>query len=125
MHLWYQWLAGCLVFGVVKGLIALVTGTAVLPRLPPTRIAALTAVVYCVATLLLMVRFTERKPTMVDGVVVTFCLLRLVITTSCFPSVWEVFGLASLLLAWAVYRWWERRAPAGGTPSGPAPERLE
>lgn len=113
VNVWYQWLGGGLVFGTLKGLIALVTGRDVFPlrQVPATHIASLAIVVYCIAALLLMVRFMDRKPTMVDRVAMTFFFLC-VLPSSRFPSVWEIVGLAGLLLSWVVYRWRE----AGGRP---------
>lgn len=115
-HVWWQLLGGCLVFGIVKGLIALVTGRDIFPlrQVPATHIASLTVVAYCIATLLLMVRFMERKPTMADRVALTFYFLCLLPPRSSFPPVWEIIGLAGLLLSWVIYRWRERRAPASG-----------
>jgi hypothetical protein len=116
-HVWYQWLAGCLVFGVDKGLIALVTGKDIFPlrQVPATHIASLAVVAYCIATLLLMARFMDRKPTMVDRVALTFFFLCLLPSGS-FPSVWEIVGFVGLLASWVVYRWREGRAPKGGAP---------
>ena len=119
VHVWYQWLAGCLLFGILKGLMALVTGSDIFPlrQVPATHLASLTVVAYCVAALLLMARFTARKPTMVDRVAITFFLLCLV-PSGPFPSVWEIVGLAGLFLSWGVYRWRERGASASGAPLG-------
>lgn len=117
-HVWYQWLAGCLVFGALKGLIALVTGRDIFPlrQVPATHLASLTVVAYCIVTLLLMARFMDRKPTMVDRVAVTSFLLCLLPSGSSFPSVWEIVGFGGLLASWVVYRWREGRAPTGGAP---------
>lgn len=111
VHVWYQWLAGCLIFGAVKGLIALLTGTQVFPvrQLPATHIASLAVVVYCVASLLLMVRFMDRTLTLVDRVAITLYFLCFLPPRSSFPSVWELVGVAALLLSWGVYRWREGR----------------
>ena len=119
VHVWYQWLAGCLLFGILKGLIALVTGRDIFPlrQVSATHLASLTVVAYCVAALLLMVRFMDRKPAMVDRVAVTFFLLCL-FPSALFPSVWEIVGLAGLFLSWCVYRWRERGASAGGASVG-------
>jgi hypothetical protein len=119
-HAWYQWLAGCLIFGIVKGLIALVTGRDIFPlrQVPDTRLASLTVVAYCIVALMLMVRFMDRKPTIVDRLAVTLFFLCLLPLGSSFPSIWEIVGLAGLLASWVVYRWREARAPTGGTPEG-------
>ncbi len=118
VHVWYQWLAGCLVFGIVKGLLALVTGRDFFPlrQVPATHLASLTVVSYCIVTLLLMARFMDREPTIVDRVAITFFFLCLLPFGSSFPSVWEIVGLAGLLASWVVYRWREGRAPTGGAP---------
>jgi len=116
VHVWYQWLGGCLVFGIVKGLIALVTGRDVFPlhQVPATHIASLTVVVYCIATLLLMLRFIERRLKMVDRIALTSYFLCLLPSGSSFPSVWMLVGLAGLFLSWVVYRWRERSNPVDG-----------
>jgi len=118
VNVWYQWLAGCLLFGIVKAFIALVTGTAVFPirQLPPTRTVSLMVAVYCTVSLLLMIRFMQAKLTMVDRVAVILYFLCFLPSRSSFPSVWEILGLAGLLASWVVYRWREGRAPTGGTP---------
>jgi hypothetical protein len=117
VHVWYQWLAGCMFFGTLKGLIALVTGRDIFPlsQVPATRLASLTVVAYCVVTVLLLARFMDRKPTIVDRVAITLFLLCLLPSGS-FPSIWEIVGLAGLLASWGIYRWREGRAPTGGAP---------
>ena len=106
-HVWYQMLAGCLIFGIVKGLIALVTGRDVFPlsQVPATHIASLTVIIYCIATLLLMARFMDEKPAMTDRLALTFYFLCLLPSGSSFPSVWMIVGIAVLLLSWLIYRW--------------------
>jgi len=118
-HVWYQWLAGCLVFGILKGLIALVTGRDIFPlsQVPATQLASLTVVAYCIVTLLLIARFMDRKPTMVDRIAITLFLLCLLPSGSSFPSVLEIVGFGGLLASWVVYRWREGRAPTGGAPA--------
>lgn len=117
VHVWYQWLAGCLLFGILKGLIAFVTGRDIFPlrQVPATHLGSLIVIAYCVVTLLLMARFMDRKPTMVDRGAVTLFFLCLLPSGS-FPSVWEVVGFGGLLASWVVYRWREGRAPTGGAP---------
>ena len=114
VHVWYQWLAGCLLFCIVKGLIALITGTAVFPvrQLPPTRIASLMVVLYCAATLLLLIQFREKRLTITDRTTVTLYVLSFLPQRSSFPSVYEIVGLAGLLLTWAFHRW---RAPVSAS----------
>jgi hypothetical protein len=118
VHVWYQWLAGCLLFGIVKAFMALVTGTAVFPmrQLPPTRTVSLMVVVYCTVSLLLLIRFMETKLTMADRVAVTVYFLCFLPPRSSFPSVWEIVGFVGLLASWVVYRWREGRAPTSGAP---------
>jgi hypothetical protein len=117
-HVWYQLLAGYLLFGIVKGFITLVTGIAMFPlsQVPSTGVASLAIIVYGVASLLPMVRVMYRKPTMVDRVAFTLFFLCLLPSGSSFPSVWEIVGLAGLLASWVVYRWREGRAPTDGAP---------
>jgi hypothetical protein len=114
---WYQWLAGCLLFGILKGLIALVTGRDIFPlrQVPATHLASLIVIAYCVVTLMLMARFMDRKPTMVDRAAVTLFFLCL-LPSSSFPSVWEIVGFGGLFASWVVYRWRGGRAPSGGAP---------
>jgi hypothetical protein len=116
VHVWYQWLAGCLLFGALKGLIALVTGSDIFPlrQVPATRVASLAVVAYCIVTLLLMARFMDRKPKMLDRGAVTFFFLCLLLSGSSFPSVWEIVGLGALFASWIVYRWREGGAAGSG-----------
>lgn len=108
VHVWYQWLAGCLLFGIAKGLIAFVTGRDIFPlrQVPTTHLASLIVIAYCVVTLMLMARFMDRKPTMVDRGAVTLFFLCLLPSGS-FPSVWEIVGFVGLLASWVVDRWCE------------------
>jgi len=105
-HLWYRWLAGCLLFVTVKGLIALVTARAVLPvrQISATRTAAAVVVLYSAATLLSMLRFIDTRPTAIDRLALTFYFLCLLPTGSSFPSSWEIAGLFGLLSAWIAFQ---------------------
>jgi len=114
---WLMLVAGYLLFGALKSLILFATGSFPSHGFS-TRVEPLALVFYCVATLMLMFRFAESPPTVLDRVALTvylFCLWPAA-TNSSF-SWWQVVGLAALLASWCVFRWrtWRHRdCPAHG-----------
>lgn len=108
---WLMLLAGYLLFGALKSLV--LVGTGGFPSHGfSTRVEPLALVLYCVATLMLLFRFAENPPTVLDRVALTvylFCLWPAA-TTSAF-SWWQGVGLGALLASWCVFRWrmWKDR----------------
>lgn len=102
---WLMLLGGYLLFGALKSLILLATGS--FPSHGFTsRVEPLALVFYCVATLMLMFRFAENPPTVLDRIALTvylFCLWPGA-ANSAF-SWWQAVGLAALLASWCVFRW--------------------
>jgi len=106
VHVWYQWLAGCLVFGIVKGFVALTSGRDFFSRyqMPASNFWLVVAILYCVIAILLMVRFMSIPPTHLDRVAITVFFLCLLMSGSSFPSVSAILGLVGLTTSWLVYR---------------------
>jgi hypothetical protein len=105
---WLMLLGGYLLFGALKGLIVL-TSASFPSHGFSTKFELLALTFYCAATLMLMFRFAENPPTVLDRVALTvylFCLWPAG-TGSAF-SWWQAVGLAALLVSWFVSRW---RAP--------------
>ncbi|MGA2630822.1 MAG: hypothetical protein ABSG54_11485 [Terriglobia bacterium] len=111
-RVWLMLLGGYLLFGSLKSLILFATGSFPSHGFS-TRVEPLALVFYCVATLMLMFRFAEKPPTVLDRVALTvylFCLWPAA-ANSAF-SWWQGVGLAALLASWCVFRWrtWKHRA---------------
>ena len=110
---WLLLLGGCLLFGLLKGLIVFATGSFSSHGFS-TRVEPLAVAFYCLATLVLMFRFAEIPPTVLDRVALTmylFCLWPAA-SSSTF-SWWQGVGLAALLVSWCVSRWRGRNRTAG------------
>lgn len=105
VHVWFQWLAGCSVFGILKGLVGLFVGRDLLPlqQVPSTRIISLILTVYCIATLTLLVRFRKGKFSVTDRIAVTLFFLCLLLPDSSFPSIWQLAGISILFVPWLVH----------------------
>ena len=104
-QVWLMLLGGYMIFGVIKGLVIFATG-----NFPShgfsTRMEPLELALYGLATLLLMFRFAESPPTVLDRVALTlylFCFLRPAASSAL--SWWQMIGLAALLVSWCVSRW--------------------
>ena len=93
---WLMLLGGYLLFDALKSLILFATGSFPSHGFS-TRVETLALVFYWVATLMLLFRFTENPPTVLDRVALTaylFCLWPAA-TNSAF-SWWQAVGLAAL-----------------------------
>ena len=104
-RMWLMLLSGCLLFGIVKSLVVFATG-----RFPShefsTRIEPLALAFYCIASFVLMFRFSEHQPNLIDRIALTlyvFCLWP-AIAGSIF-SPWQIVGLGALLISWCLSRW--------------------
>jgi len=118
---WLMLLGGYLLFGALKGFILFATGSFPSHGFS-TRVEALALVFYCVATLMLMFRFAQKPPTVLDRVALTvylFCLWPGA-ANSAF-SWWQGVGLAALVVSWCVSRWWTSRDHESGAPKNAAP----
>ena len=112
-RVWLIALAGYLLFGTLKSLILVATGSFPSHGFS-TRVEPLALVFYCVATLMLMFRFAGNPPTVLDRVALTvylFCLWPAA-TDSAF-SWWQAVGLAALFASWCVSRWRTRAWRSG------------
>lgn len=105
-QVWYMFLAGYMVFGVIKGLFFFATG-----NFPShgfsTRLEPLGIAVYGVATLALLYRFAQSPPTVLDRAALTvflFCFVIPWIGPSSALSWSQIIGLAVLVASWGVSR---------------------
>jgi len=115
---WWQFLAGYILVGCLKSMIALITGRDLFaPYEPIARIQSAKLAAFCVATLVLMFRFSKSQPTMFDRIALTvylFCLMW-----SLHGAVFSVSGrglivaLFALLISWCVNQWREHKSCPG------------
>jgi len=106
-HGWIQFFAGIMLFGLGKGIIALITGEypyaphGSFPRFESGELAALSLV-----TLLLLVRFRNTPPVIFDRVALTayvFVFWWLNIIRTPVAVLW--IGLVPLFAAWLLHHW--------------------
>lgn len=104
-RVWVMLLGGYILFGALKGVILFANGS--FPsRGFSTRVEMLLLVFYCIATLMLMFRFAQNPPTILDRIALTiylFCLWPAGVKSAF--SWWQAVGLIVLLSSWCVFRW--------------------
>ena len=111
-RIWLILLAGYLLFGALKSLVFFVIGSFPSHGFS-NRIEVLVVLLYCVATILLMLRFAETPPTVLDRIALTiylFCLWPAA-AHSAF-SWWQWVGLAALFVSWCLFRWRNWKPPS-------------
>jgi hypothetical protein len=116
---WQLLLAGYLLFGALKGFVLFATGSFPYHGFSP-RIESLALIFYWVATLMLMFRFAQNPPTVLDRVALTiylFCLWPAGFNSAF--SWWQAVGLGALLSSWCVFRWRTRRHGHWPAPAKP------
>jgi hypothetical protein len=104
-RIWLILLGGYLLFAALKSFVVFATGSFPSHGFS-TRVEPLALAFYCLATLMLMFRFAENPPSVLDRVALTvylFCLWPAA-TNSAF-SWWQAVGLAALLASWCVSSW--------------------
>jgi hypothetical protein len=100
--MWMQWFAGCLLFGIIKGVSMLLTGGSI----PRSELA--TPVIFFVATLVLMGSIALRGTTLLDRIALTFyvfCIGWRADKGLFMPDPSLAVGLAGLFASWCVYYW--------------------
>jgi len=99
-QVWMQWFAGCLLFGIVKGVFMLLAGGPI----PRSELAI--PVVFFVATLVLMASIGLRGTTLLDRIALTFyvfCIAWRADKGLFMPAPSLAIGLAALFASWCVY----------------------
>jgi hypothetical protein len=112
MHLWVQFLAGCVAFGFLKGVIVTITGQDWFPpHLLFSRLEAAEMTLFFGATLAWLIRFAKTRPEFPDRLAVALYLFFLLGSPNNphFVVRWAGVGLAGLILAWWVSRWRGRK----------------
>ena len=112
---WWQLLAGFMLFGCFKGAVIFITGRDLFaPHAPFPRLDSAVLTLFAVATLALLFRFADTRPTIVDRIALTlfvFCFM-LSMTNATFsaadPSLAAAFIV--LLVSWAV-SWLRKKNP--------------
>jgi hypothetical protein len=109
-QVWWQLLAGCMLFGFGHSIIALITGTNVFsPYEPIPHLAAFELIVFCFASLLLMLRFAKGTMSVLDRIALTLFVFSFVLPgdkggfSAAIP--WLAGGLVLLAIAWCMHRW--------------------
>jgi hypothetical protein len=109
-HLWLPYFAGCMVLGVLQGVLMLLTGQGLYTHRALPRLESAGFVLFCIATIALIVRPLMGRTTILDRVALTLYVFS-------FPSYamhnfkfsitdpLMVGGPALLLVSWCVERW--------------------
>jgi hypothetical protein len=103
-QVWVRLVAGLLVFGILKGIILVLTGKDLLPaqQFTYSPLDGVIVIVYCLVALMLVVRFSTESLEITDRIALTSFLLCLIPSGSKFPSSWAICGLVALFAAWAL-----------------------
>lgn|SRR5258707_10599248 len=116
-QVWLLVVGGYALFGVVKGVLVLVTGKVLYTYQRVPRLEAAEATIFALATLLLLFRFYDTRPNILDRVALTFYVFAVAwsghsaASTLVDPRL--AAGLIGLAISWCVYRW--KRAKFQGT----------
>jgi hypothetical protein len=105
-HVWWLYIAGGVLFGVFKGLVAFMVGSDLFPirHVAYSRIQALGLIAYCLVTLLLLWRFSAVRFTIVDRIALTIWLFCFLSGATSLLSAWQLVGLGVLGLSWLIPR---------------------
>jgi hypothetical protein len=124
--IWVLLVGGIAFFGVGKSILMLVTGSEPYHGQHVPRLEAAEGLFFCLATLLLIFRFWETRPSILDRVTLTFYVFVIAwygqssVSTSVDLRV--AAGLIALVISWCVYRWKEtkpqRKATKPRSPEG-------
>jgi hypothetical protein len=108
MHMWIQFFAGCIAFGLLKSVVVTIAGRDWFPpHLPFSRLEAAEMVFFFGATLLWLIRFAKVRPALPDRIAIALYLFFFLGSRSNprFSVSLAGVGLIALLLAWCVSRW--------------------
>jgi hypothetical protein len=108
-QVWFWLVGGYALFGLGKSILVLVSGKVPYTYRTVPRLEAGEAALFTMATLLLLFRFVDTGPNIMDRVSLTFYVLAIAwsghsaATTSVDPLL--AAGLIGLTISWCVYRW--------------------
>jgi len=108
MHLWIQFFAGCVAFGILKSLVVIIAGKDwYSPHLPFSRVEAAEIAIFFAATLVWLIRFAKVRPELADRIALLVWLLFFPGSRNNhhFSISLAGVGLLALFLAWGVSRW--------------------
>jgi len=100
--MWMQWAGGCMLFGLIKGVLMLLSGGPI----PRSELAVL--VIFSAASLVLMVSIIIRGTTLLDRIALTFyvfCIAWRADKGLFMPDPSLAVGLVGLFASWCVYYW--------------------
>ncbi|MGA2235457.1 MAG: hypothetical protein ABSG23_08290 [Terriglobales bacterium] len=101
-QVWMQWFAGCILFGLIKGVFMFIIGG------PIPRSELVEPVIFFVVTLVLMVSIALRGTTLLDRIALTFyvfCIAWRADKGLFMPDPALAVGLAGLFVSWCVHYW--------------------
>jgi len=103
-HVWLLLLGGIAMAGIFKSLFMVMTGTNLYPihfRVDNPRRNGVEFLVYCVAILLLIFQFRQKKPTKFDRIALTSCVFFWLPAKGPEFSLWLAVGPLLLAVSWA------------------------
>jgi hypothetical protein len=108
-QVWFWLVGGYALFGLGKSALMLVSGKELYTYQPVPRLEAAEAAFVALATLLLLFRFVDSHPNIVDRVILTFYVFAvswsLHTAASTLIDPWLAAGLIGLAVSWCIYRW--------------------
>jgi hypothetical protein len=111
-QVWLMVVGGYAFFGLAKVLLVLISGKDFhAPYRPIPRLEALAVAFFALTTLVLLFRFVDTRPSILDRVALTFYVLAIAVglsgdrAASTLIDSWPTAGLIALAISWCVYRW--------------------
>lgn len=120
---WWQLLAGCMLFAFFKSVIVLITGRNLFrPYGPIPRLVSVELIVFCLAALLLMWRFAKGRITILDRIALTVFLLSFGWSANTSALSAAVPGLTAGLVVLGFSSYMHRRKMHKSKPTCPSPK---
>lgn len=111
-NVWWQLLCGYMVFGLIKSAILILTGSDIVSSQPLSRLQGVFLAIFCLGTILSLLRLARDKVTLVDRVALTLFIFAFLwqANQASFSSMSSgmVIAFVILLIAWLLA--WRRGA---------------
>ncbi len=122
-QVWLLLVGGYALFGLGKSILALALGKVPYTHQAVPRLEAVGGAFFALATLLLLLRFVNTRPSLMDRVALTFYVLAIAWSghgAAPFKMIdpWLAAGLIALAISWCVYQWKKIRKTQAENASG-------